>query len=320
MDIDVFPQRELPAVLRVLRTALRPDGALQLRERSFLATYARIVGARLGAADPEPLPAADVRIDGTHARKRLVQLAALAVLLARPVRADAFAYLQALARRLETHDGVIDVIAALVRGRRRTVRMRAMRRGFKGIFRDAYRAEGVAGVLRFVGAMLFKIAVNGDRLWNHKRLGLLPEGTLGREYWAHMTRLGYGFPGERGGIPQGMTYHDVGHVLAGHDTSPAGEIQQASFQGGNRRDDGFFFVQFAILQFHQGVRLTPAAAPEVDLFDPAKVLWAMHRGAQCRVDITRQWDYWPLMTLPLAEARAACGVLPAQRGGTLEAA
>jgi hypothetical protein len=26
--------------------------------------------------------------------------------------------------------------------------------------------------------------------------------------------------------------------------------------------------------------------------------------------MTHQWDYWPLMALPLAEARARCALLP----------
>jgi ubiquinone biosynthesis protein Coq4 len=96
------------------------------------------------------------------------------------------------------------------------------------------------GVARFVGAIAFKRAVNKDKVWSYKRLGLLPEGTLGREYWKHLTEVGFGFPGEPGGIADSVAYHDVGHVLAAHDTTPAGEIQQGSFQGGNRREDGFF--------------------------------------------------------------------------------
>ena len=36
------------------------------------------------------------------------------------------------------------------------------------------------------------------------------------------------------------------HVLAGHEATPLGEIQQGSFQGGNRRQDGFFFIQFVL--------------------------------------------------------------------------
>ena len=122
---------------------------------------------------------------------------------------------------------------------------------------------------------------------------------------------GYGMPGEPGGIPESVAYHDVAHVLAQHDTTPAGEILQGCFQGGNRREDGFFFIQFAILQFHHGIRLTPVAQGEVGYFHPVKVLWAIHRGASCSVDMTHQWNYWPLMSLGLGEARALCGLLPA---------
>ncbi|MBI5716780.1 MAG: hypothetical protein HZC37_03740 [Burkholderiales bacterium] len=38
-----------------------------------------------------------------------------------------------------------------------------------------------------------------------------------------------------------MAFHDVAHVLAENDITPLGEIQQARFQGGHRREDGFFF-------------------------------------------------------------------------------
>jgi hypothetical protein len=94
------------------------------------------------------------------------------------------------------------------------------------------------------------------------------------------------------------------------DTTPLGEIQQGSFQGGNRREDGFFFVQFVILHFHHGIQITPVAKAETGTFDPRKVLWAIHRGAKCPVDMTHQWNFWPLMTLTLDEARAKCGLLP----------
>jgi hypothetical protein len=133
---------------------------------------------------------------------------------------------------------------------------------------------------------------------------------MGREYWKHMTTVGFGFPGEPTGIASTVAYHGIAHVLAEHETTPLGEIQQGSFQGGNRREDGFLFVQFVVLQFHHGIRITPVTAPEVGHFDPANVLWAIHRGAKCRVDMTHQWDYWPMMPLPLAEVRARCGLLP----------
>jgi hypothetical protein len=310
MDIDVFSAPEIPTVLRALRTALRTEGALDSRERLFLGTYARIVNVDPPASDPPPVHARDVIIAGAHPRKRLLQLAALAVLLARPIRADSLQFLKALSQRLATHDPVIEVIDALCKGRHLAVRMRAMRRAMRSMFKEAHCAEGWAGVLRFAAAMFLKLSVNKDQTWRYRRLGLLPEGTLGREYWKHMIQAGFPFPGEAAGIPVPVSYHDVAHVLTGYAPSGEGEIQQGSFQGGNRREDGFFFVQFVILQFHHGVKVTPNSPPEFDHFDPAKVLWAIHRGAQCKVDVTHQWDYWDLMPLPLPEARARIGLLP----------
>lgn len=310
MDIDVFPAGERPTVMRVLRTALEPAGALSAAEQRFLATYARIVGNAEPATAPQPIAARAVLIEGVHARKRLVQLSALAVLLARPVKPAALVFLRELALHLGTHDPVIDAIEALRRGQLRRVRLLSMRRGMRAILKEAWRAEGPMGVLRFLGAGFLRLTVNKDRLWRFKRLGLLPTGTLGRTYWEHMTRTGFSFPGEPLGIPASVAYHDVAHVLAGHDTTPRGEIQQGSFQGGNRREDGFFFIQFVVLHFHQGVPITPGAPPTVGEFDPERVLWAIHRGAQCNVDVTHQWDFWPLMAMPIDEARRQLALLP----------
>jgi len=310
MDIDVFSPGEMPVVLRALRSVLAPDGPLDDAGRRFLGTYAHICGHEARAEDV-PLIAADrVAVEGAHRRKRLVQLAAMAALLSRPVTPAAVAYVQALARSLQVKDSVTGVLAALLKSRRLLVRMLTMRRMFRVMLKEAYTAEGWRGIVRLFAAMRLHAPVNIDRLAGFKRLGLLAEGTLGRSYWRHMTERGFGFPGEPGGIPVTVVYHDVGHVLTGHGTDPAGEIQQGSFQGGNRREDGFVFIQFVLLHFHQGVRISPAGPPESGHFHPERVLWAIHRGARLRVDITHQWDYWPLMALPLEEARRRCGLLP----------
>jgi hypothetical protein len=52
------------------------------------------------------------------------------------------------------------------------------------------------------------------------------------------------------------------------------------------------------------------AEPERGRFDPELVLWTIHRGASCRVDMTHQWDFWPLATLEVDEARRRIGLLP----------
>src|SRR5262245_32419530 len=310
MDIDVFSSREHAQVFRVLRTALNPSEPLEDREIRFLQAYARITGYELPAGGPLAVAAADVDIHGSHRKKRLVQLAAMAVLLSHPVREKSVRFLESLSRHLATHDPVVDVVRFLGKNNLFKVKMLTRRRAFGALAKEAWRAEGLSGVLRFFGALFFKTSVNQDKLWSYKRLGLLPEGTLGREYWKHLTEVGFGFPGEPGGTADSVAYHDVAHVLAGHDTTAEGEIQQGSFQGGNRREDGFFFVQFVILHFHHGVKITPVAPPAYGNFDPEKVLWAIHRGAKCSVDLTHQWNFWPLMKLSLQEARARIGLLP----------
>jgi hypothetical protein len=310
MDIDVFPSKELPTVFRVLRTALRPQGLLEARERLFLDTYARINGLALAGADPRPVSPEEVEIEGTHQRKRLIQLSAIAALLNSPMNPGSVGFVRGLSRHLGSYDCVLDILSALEKKQFLKVKLLARRRAFKALAKEAYQAEGVVGVFRFFGALFLGTSVNKDKLWSYKRLGLLPEGTLGREYWKHLTEVGFGFPGEPGGIADSVAYHDIAHVLAEHDTTPLGEIQQGSFQGGNRREDGFFFVQFVILHFHHGVQITPVAPAETGNFDPKKVLWAIHRGAKCTVDMTHQWDFWPLMPLTLQEVRAKCGLLP----------
>jgi hypothetical protein len=308
MDIKVFSKEELPDVFRVLRTALNPDHELEATEKIFLKTYAKICDYDLPPR-LDILATREINLLDPHKRKRLVQLSAMAALLSRPLRKASVEYVDLLAKHLDTEDPVIPVLHAVLKKKKLKARLLTVRRVARMILAEVYRIEGVFGILRIFAVLFLRMSVNKKKLWKYKKLGLLPEGTLGREYWKHITELGFGFPGEPGGIPDTVAYHDVSHVLNDHDTTPAGEIQQGSFQGGSRREGGFGFVQFVILQFHHGIRITPVAAGETGFFDPAKVLWAIYRGSQLNVDVTQGWNYWPLMPLKLEEARAKVGLI-----------
>jgi len=310
MDINVFSHTQLDTVMRVLRTALAPDTPLAPQHLSFLRTYARITNYAGNCEQLQSIAISQVVLDGAHQRKRLVQLAAVAALLNRPLSPNSATFVMELAAALDVHDSVTSMLQRLARNQHRRVRLPAVRRMFRAMIKEAYATDGLRGALSFFRAFFLKQAVNTERRWDYKRLGLLPENTLGRVFWTHMTQMGYGFPGEPGGIPHFLIYHDFGHLLAEHEQTPIGEIQQASFQGGNRREDGFVFVLLGVLQFHHGVFLTPATPPQLDNFDAELVLWAMHRGAQCNVDMTHKWDFWPLLSLTLDEARERIGLLP----------
>ena len=142
----------------------------------------------------------------------------------------------------------------------------------------------------------------------YKQLGLCAEGTLGREFWEHCTKNKFSMPGEKGGIPERLVFHDFGHVLAGYDTRPESEIQQGAFQGGFVRQDGFAFLMFAIIQFHLGQKITPVTDGRTGLFDVPKVLRAAHRGASCKVDLSDRWDPFAVADVPVERLRAEYGI------------
>ncbi|WP_428267544.1 hypothetical protein [Haliangium sp.] len=181
---------------------------------------------------------------------------------------------------------------------------------------NQYRNQGgVFGVIK--GLLEFKGVIHDDALAaRFKTLAELPDDTLGRCLFDHYDGNGFSFPGEAGGFPVGAVFHDVGHVLAGYDTSPEGELQIASFQAGYRRTEhAFFTVLFAVLVHTAGVNVAPFPMPkhpgrigEGDL--AARMLHALQRGSQMTVDLGDDWDFWQYAEVPLAQARQRLGVPP----------
>src|SRR5262249_36662050 len=125
MDIDVFAPKDLDTVFSVLRTALRHSGRLSRRERHFLATYAKISGYELPAADPIALIAPEVRMEGAHQRKRLIQLATVAALFNNPVTPGTAKFLRELCWQLDTREPAVRVVDATENGQRFRARLLA---------------------------------------------------------------------------------------------------------------------------------------------------------------------------------------------------
>ena len=70
---------------------------------------------------------------------------------------------------------------------------------------------------------------------------------------------------------------------------------------------------FAVLVFSTGVNVRPVAGETRIgiLGEPgvaARLFAALERGSQVAVDLADNWDYWPYVGLPLAEARQRLGV------------
>jgi hypothetical protein len=308
VDLAVFRAHELPFALRALASVVGSNRTITRAERRFLEVIAELHGASAREADLAPIDVGAVArsIREPHQRKRLVQLALIASMIEGEVTCSETAAVDQLAGALAVDDAGLRVLRRIAGDQHLLARFDMARRGLRPMAARAYAEQGFAGIRELAAPALG--SEDAALAWRYRALGLLPEGTLGREYWTHCTRSRFAFPGEKGGIPERLVFHDFGHVLSGYGTTPADEICQGAFQAGFVREDGFAFLMFVVIQFHLGIRVTPAAAGEKGLFDVARVMRAAQRGAQCRVDLSRSWDPFEVAHRPVAELRAEYGI------------
>jgi ubiquinone biosynthesis protein Coq4 len=123
----------------------------------------------------------------------------------------------------------------------------------------------------------------------YRALGEQPRGTLGREYFEYIGANEFSFPGERGGAPEVIVFHDCLHVLAEYETTIIEETQIASFQAGMLKKDPVFGLVFMLAQFQLGLQITPVAKPEKRAADPHLMLEAFVRGTKVNRDLCVDW-------------------------------
>ncbi|HQW89437.1 MAG TPA: hypothetical protein PK478_06290, partial [Nitrospira sp.] len=174
---------------------------------------------------------------------------------------------------------------------------------------EIWKQEGLRGLAKFAAGMIgrYEDATVAAR---YQALEQYPAGSLGRSYWEYCRKNGFALPGEKGGAPEAILFHDCAHILSGYGTAPEEEVQVACFSAGFQRRDPFLFVFFVLLQFHVGIRMTPITAARTGFFDPEKALIAMRRGAAMNVDLNHGWDYWPVMGEQVEELRRRYNILP----------
>jgi hypothetical protein len=309
MDLVVLDEKEIHHALRALRDVVASNGTITPAEARFIEVIAELHGTKVDVASLPSVAPGEVAevITEPHQRKRVVQLAAIAAMVEGDVTASEAVAVRALAAALGVEEAALRVLDSIAADHRLLTRFDMLRRIMGNISARAYEEEGFAGVRKMLG--LFTGGGEDPALaWKYKQLGLLPEGTLGRAFWEHCTKNCFGVPGEKNGMPERVVFHDFGHVLAGYDTRPESEIQQAAFQGGFVREDGFAFLMFGIIQFHLGVKVTPITDGRTGLFDVPKVLRAAERGAACKVDLSNRWDPFAVADVPVDQLRAEYGI------------
>lgn len=308
MDLKVFPAHELIAVLRALRNVALANDRFTDAERELVEGVARIHEMDIDADALEPISFEEVGriVTEPHRRKRAVQLAIVTALVEGTPGPATESTVRRFAAALGHDEEGLDVIYQASRGRAMLARLDMLRR----VGRFMRNAKGFPGILGFVLPITMGWGADGEVEARYRALGNCAPGTLGRALYDHYIDNGFKFPGASGGFPEFGAFHDIGHVLSGYHTDPQGEIQQAAFQAGFARRDGFSFLLFGILQFHIGIRITPVAKGYHGLFDVPLVLEALRRGASCRVDLSEGYDLFANKDRLLDEVRRELGVAP----------
>ena len=304
MDIQIFPTHELIIVLRALRNVAAANDRFTDAERALLEGVARIHAMDVDADELDPISADEVArvIVDPHRRKRVVQLAIVMALVEGTPAAVTENAVRELAAALGLDEEGLEVLYEVAHGRAFLARVDMFRR----VRRFLGKTRNFPGFVRI--ALPFLGVGDEETAAAYRALGQCAPGTFGRALHGHFVDNGFKFPGEPAGIP--LIFHDAGHVLSGYSTDPQGEIQQAAFQAGFARRDGFLFLLFGILQFHIGMRITPIAKGYKGLFDVSLVLDALRRGAACRIDLSEAFDVFALKDRPVDELRSELGIPP----------
>jgi len=300
--------------LRALKMVATASEGIHATEAALLRAAASAFGlpasfGALAALEPlDPAEAAKV-IPDEVTRTRLVEAMMLMALMDQEVDEAELAVIDRFAGVLGIEEPRVRNLHQLVDGDHTRMKLDFMRRGYFGryVVPEAWESAGVKGLWKAFAPRI-GLATDADLAWKYKELGLLPAGTLGREYWTHCMQRHFSFPGEPYGF-EWQVVHDMGHLLGGHETDPHGEIEQAAFEAGYMRRDPFFFIFTTTMMFHLGVAVVgdDYLGLSKGAFEPERAVHAFERGLAVKTDLT-QWDYWPHVKRPIADVRAELGI------------
>lgn len=246
-------------------------------------------------------------------RHRLLQTLVATAMVDGDVTREETDLIDAYAKALGVTDGHVKNLHRVLDGQLMRLRFDVVRRVplSRQVLSETYQEEGLRGLWKFFKAARGHNELDGDLAWHFKRLGLLSADTLGRQFWEHMTTLGFPFPGEpHEHVPVRFIHHELTHVLCGYNTEAEGECQIAAFYAGHLGDDPFIFVFLTMVMYQLGVAFNPVVTPTRLQWDPQKVIRALQRGAAINTNLTDHWDFWPDLTRPIDEVRRKYNILP----------
>ncbi len=300
--------------LRAMKTIAMADGELNESERHMLASVQQIIGTTYEIEELAPITPSELAqsFPDPQLRKQLVHgLIVVSLIDGKPDRQET-ALVEQFAQALEVDAPEVKNLRHVLNGEVLQLRLDLVRRFWLRPKVEAiWNEEGLKGLYKFVRGMMGKYE-NKELATRYQALEHYPVGSLGRSYWEYCRTNGFPLPGEKGGAPEQILFHDCAHVLSGYGTAPEEEVQVACFSAGFQRREPWLFVFFVLLQFHVGIRMTPITTARTGFFDPQKAMIAIRRGAAMNIDLNNGWDFWQVMGEQVEELRRRYNILPVE--------
>lgn len=300
--------------LRAMKTIALADGTLDASERRMMESIQRIFGTAHELEQLAPVTPAELAraFPDPQLRLQLVQGLIVMALIDGKARSPEIDLVEQFAQALEVNAQEVKGLRHVLNGEILQLRLDLVRRFWlRDKVKEIWNREGLRGLFKFAGGMAGRYE-NAALAARYQALEYYPSGSLGRTYWEYCRKNGFALPGERGGAPEPILFHDCAHILSGYGTDPEGEVQVACFSAGFQRRDPWLFVFFVLLQFHVGIRMTPITKARTGFFNPEKAMIALRRGAAMNLDLNNGWDYWPVMGEQVDDLRRRYNILPVE--------
>ena len=300
--------------LRAIKTVALADGTLDDSELHMMECIQQIFGTTFSQEELAPIAPADLALalPDPQIRRQLVNGLIVMSLIDREASSQEADLVEQFAQALEVNAPEVKDLRYLLKGEILQLRLDLVRRFWlRDKVKEIWNTEGIRGLYKFVRGMIGKYEDTALAA-RYQALEHYPPGSLGRSHWEYCRTNGFALPGEKGGAPEPILFHDCAHLLSGYGTDPEEEVQVACFSAGFQRRDPFTFVFFVLLQFHVGIRMTPITKARTGLFNPEKAMIALRRGAAMNVDLNNGWDYWPVMGEQVEDLRRRYNVPPVE--------
>ncbi len=312
MKLEQPPRDVARAGLRAIKTVVLADGELHDLERGFIeAVQSHVLHTDFALDELDTIDGKELAaiVPPGIFRERILRGAVMAALIDTEASPSELAVIDDYAAALGVDRAPVKEMQRIIDGRLAIFRFDLARRSFIGRrMQQHLKEKGIRGLAQAIAA--FAGFENKEIAARYRGLKQRAKGTLGRGYYEFIERNGFAMPGEKGGAPEPVAFHDCVHVLGDYDTTPEEEVQVAAFQAGFQNYDPFFTMLGVVAQFHLGMRLSPVADATKFAADPDKLLAALMRGTKVNRDLSDGWNPWDDFDAPLDELRKRYNIEP----------